>query len=137
MAVPADELSKQAPPSSAPRIGADASITALAMTGLRAVADLVGHFVEIAALESRAAGAALATTVGLALGIAVLGLTVWGLLIAAAVTALMEHTGITLALLVVAGVTLMIGGVLGMFLPRVLRRLSFPSTRRILRRDKS
>lgn len=136
MAVPADEL-KHAPPSSAPRVGADASITALAMTGLRAATDLVGNFVEIAALESRAAGSALATTVGLALGIAVLGLTVWGLLIAAAVTALMEHTGITLALLIVAGVTLVIGGVLGMFVPRLLRRLSFPSTRRLLRRSDS
>lgn len=137
MAASADELSKRATSAAAPEVGAAASVSALAMTGLRAVTDLVGHAVELVALESRAAGSALAAAVGLVLGIVVLALTVWGLLIAAAVTALMPHTGVTVALLIVAVATLLGGGALGIFLPRVLRRLSFPGTRRMFRRSGS
>lgn len=137
MAVPAEELTKRTASAAAPSIGADASFAALAVTGFRALSDLVGHFVEMVALESRAAGSALTTAIGLALGIAVLALTVWGLVIAAAVTALASEIGVTLALLLVAGVTLVIGGVLAMFLPRLFRRLSFPSTRRIFRRSET
>lgn len=133
MAVPAEELKRPAA-ADPPRVGADASVTALAVTGLRALTDLVGHFVELVALESRAAGGALAGAVGLALGIVVLGLTVWGLLIAAAVSALALHTGTPIALLMVAGVTLAAGGVLAMWLPRLLRRLTFPATRRMFKR---
>lgn len=131
MAVPAEEA-RQRP---APDVGAEASLTALAATGFRAIADLVGHAVELVALESRAAGSALATAVGIAFGIALLAVTVWGLLIAAAVTALSAQVGVTLALLIVAGVALLVGGVLALFLPKQFRRLSFPSTRRMLRRS--
>lgn len=131
MAVPAEEVTRRA----APDVGADASVTALAAGGFRAIADLVGRAVELVALESRAAGSALATAVGIALGIALLAVTVWGLLVAAAVTALSAQLGITLALVIVAVVTLLIGGVLALFLPRQFRRLSFPSTRRMFRRS--
>lgn len=135
MAVPAEELRQRAAPAAAPDIGAEASITALATTGFRAIADLLGHAVELVALESRAAGSALATAAGIALGIALLAVTVWGLLIAAAVTALSAQVGVTLALVIVAGMTLVIGGVLALFLPKLFRRLSFPSTRRMFRRS--
>lgn len=134
MAVPAEELTRRTRPE-APQVGADASLSVLALTGFRAISDLVGHFVELVALESRAAGTALATAVGLGIGIVLLALTVWGLLIAAAVTALTPYTGVTVALLIVAGVNLAIAGLLAVFLPKTLRRLSFPSTRRMFRRS--
>lgn len=135
MAVPADELGRRADP--APRVGADASLAALAATGLRSLTDIVSHFFEVVALESRAAGTALATSIGLIIAIAVLGLTVWGLIIAAAVSALVDTTGMTIALLIVAGGNIVVAGLLGIFLPRMLRRLSFPSTRRMFRRSDS
>ena len=134
MAVPADEL-RTSSTSAPPRVGAEASIAALATTGFRAITDLIGHAVELVALESRAAGSAFTTAVGLALGIALLAVTVWGLLIAAAVAALSSQIGVTWALLVVAGVTLVVGGLLALFLPRLFRRLSFPGTRRLFRRS--
>lgn len=136
MAVPADEVRPRTQ-SAPPQVGAEASLAALAATGFRAITDLVGHAVELVALESRAAGSAFATAVGLALGIALLAVTVWGLLIAAAVTALAEQVGITWALLIVAGATLLIGGLLAMFLPKLFQRLSFPGTRRLFRRSGS
>lgn len=135
MAVPADELGRRA--DAAPRLGADASLATLAATGLRSLTDIVSHFFEVVALESRAAGTALATSIGLIIAIAVLGLTVWGLIIAAAVSALVDATGMTIALLIVAGGNIVVAGLLGIFLPRMLRRLSFPSTRRMLRRSGS
>lgn len=134
MAVPADELTRRARTEPAPQVGADASLSALALTGFRAATELIGHFVELVALESRAAGTALATAVGLGIGIVVLALTVWGLLVAAAVTGLAPYTGVAVALLIVAGVNLVIGGLLALFLPKTLWRLSFPSTRRMFRR---
>lgn len=136
MAVPADELGQRAD-TTAPRVGADASLAALAATGLRSLTDIVGNFFEMVALESRAAGTALATSIGLIIAIAVLGLTVWGLVIAAIVSALVDQTGMTMALLIVAGGNVVMVGILGMFLPRTLRRLSFPSTRRLFRRGGS
>lgn len=135
MAVPADELGRRA--DAAPRVGADASLAALAATGLRSLTDIVSHFFEVVALESRAAGTALATSIGLIIAIAVLGLTVWGLIIAAMVSALVDETGMTIALLIVAGGNIVVAGLLGIFLPRMLRRLSFPSTRKMFRRSGS
>lgn len=141
MAIPADELrapsGAEAVPPARPRVGAKASVTALLSTGFRSLTDLAGHVAELAALEARAAGMALVTAAAFVLGAALLVLTVWGLLIAAAVSAI-AAAGLDWpwALLIVALINAVLAGALLLFVPRLLRRVSFSGTRRALQRGK-
>ena len=141
MAIPADELrappGAEAVPPARPRVGAKASVTALLSTGFRSLTDLAANVAELAALEARAAGMALVTAAAFVLGAALLVLTVWGLLIAAAVSAI-AAAGLDWpwALLIVALINAVVAGALLLFVPRLLRRVSFPGTRRALQRGK-
>lgn len=141
MAIPAEELrvppGADAVPPAQPRLGAKASLSGLLSIGFRSLTDLASHVAELAALEARAAGMALVTAAALVLGATLLVLTVWGLLIAAAVSAI-AGAGLDWpwALLIVAGINAAVAGVLLVFVPRAWRRVSFPSTRRALQRGK-
>lgn len=122
-----------AAPTSAPHIGAQTSLSALVSTIMRSARDMLLHTLEVAALESRLAGITLATIAGIALGIVVLVLSTWGLLLAAGVRALMElGLGAGAALLIAAGVNLIVAALLALMIPRLARRLTFSSTRRVL-----
>lgn len=120
-------------PAGAPHIGAQASLSALVSTIIRSARDVVLHTFEVAALESRLAGITLAIIGGIALGILVLALSTWGLLLAAGVRGLMDlGLGPGAALLIAAAVNLIVAVVLALMIPRLARRLSFSSTRRVL-----
>lgn len=122
-----------AAPTSAPYIGAQASLSALVSTIIRSARDVVVHTLEVAALESRLAGITLATIVGIALGVVVLTLSTWGLLLAAGVRGLMElGVGVGAALLIAAAVNLIVAVLLALMIPRLARRLTFTATRRVL-----
>ncbi|HEY8554128.1 MAG TPA: phage holin family protein [Burkholderiales bacterium] len=123
-----------APLEAPPRVGAKASLTGLAATAARSARDLVGHTLEIALLESRLAGTALATMAGLGFAALVLVLSVWGLLLAAAAYGLMlSGLGPARAMLLLALINLIAAGVLVFVLLRLTKRLNFSATRRALR----
>lgn len=116
-----------------PRVGGQASLTALAATILRSARDLVAQTFEIAALESRLAGIALVAMAGIAIGVMILVLSVWGLLLAAAVYGLMQTgLGPGAALLLAGAVNLAAAGVLILIFLRLMRYLKFSATRRAL-----
>lgn len=122
-----------ATPTGAPSIGAETSLSALVSTVIRSARDIVGHTLEVAALESRLAGITLATIAGIALGIVVLALSTWGLLLAAGVRGLMAlGLGTGSALLVAAAINLVVAVLLALLIPRLGRRLMFSATRRVL-----
>lgn len=124
---------KEVPARSAPHVGTHASLTGLAATVVRSARDVVGHAFEVAALESRLAGIALAAMAGIALAVVVLVLSSWGLLLAAGVRALMQAgLGATAALLLAAAANLLTAGVLVLIFVRLTRRLKFPATRRVI-----
>ena len=89
---------------------------------------------DLLALEARQAGISAALMLGLAVGIALLGVTTWLLLIAALIAAL-SHTFIGFAGALVLAAFLNIGAAIPMFL--LIRassgKLLFPATRRQLR----
>lgn len=116
-----------------PRVGAQASLTALAATIGRSARDVVAHVAEIAALESRLAGVTLAIMAGAALAAVILVLSAWGLLLAAAVYGLMA-AGMAppAALLVATAITLVVAGLLLWLIARLVPRLKFAATRRAL-----
>lgn len=118
---------------SEPRVGAATSVSGLAATVFRSARDVAGHTFEIAALESRLAGIALVTMIGLGLGVVVLVLSAWGLLLAAAVRGLMQ-AGFepAIAILLVAAANLLVAGALIVITLRLARRLKFSATRRVL-----
>jgi len=121
-----------------PRQRAEAGLTGLAAAIVRSARDTVVHTVEVAALESRLAGIALAAMAAIGLGIVVLVLSAWGLLIAAGVSALVEAgMGVAPALLLAAFISLVVAGLLALILPWLARRLAFPTTRRVLRHMRS
>lgn len=116
-----------------PRVGAQASLTGLAATAVRSARDVVGRTFEIAALESRLAGTALAAMAGIALAVVVLLLSAWGLLLAAAVAGLMNAGfEVTAALLLLGAANVLVAGALVLVFLRLTRRLKFPATRRVL-----
>ena len=118
----------------APRVGSATSLTGLAATVFRSARDVAGHTFEIAALESRLAGVALAAMAGMALGVVVLVLSTWGLLLAAAVRGLVNAgMGLAPALLLVAAANLVVAGVLVVIILRLAQRLKFSATRRVLK----
>lgn len=121
------------PRTGAPTVGTHVSLSALVATMFRSVRDIVVHTAEVAALESRAAGYALAAMAGIAVAILVLLLSTWGLLLAAGVRGLME-LGMSVggALLVAAAANLAVAVLLGLMIPRLARRLKFSATRRVL-----
>lgn len=117
----------------APHVGTQASLSGLAATVIRSARDVVGHTFEIAALESRLAGIALAAMAAIGFAVVVLLLSTWGLLLAAAVRGLMETgMGAVAALLLVAAANLAAAAVLVLIFLRLTRRLKFPATRRVL-----
>lgn len=121
------------PTSAPPHVGAETSISALVSTIIRSARDVVSHTLEVAALESRLAGIALATIAGIALAIVVLALSTWGLLLAAGVRGLMAlGLGPGAALLIAAAVNLVVAVLLALLVPRLARRLTFSATRRVL-----
>lgn len=89
---------------------------------------------DLLALEARQAGISAALMLGLAVGIALLGVTTWLLLIAALIAAL-SHTFIGFAGALAFAAVLNIGAAIPMFF--VIRassgNLTFPATRRQLR----
>lgn len=119
----------------APRVGSQTSLTALVATILRSARDVVGHTLEIAALESRLAGTALASIVAIGFIVLVLSLSTWGLLLAAGVFALIA-LGLSpgIALLLAAAATVLLAVLLAFVALRLVRRLSFAATRRVLER---
>jgi Mg/Co/Ni transporter MgtE len=120
-------------PSAAPTVGAQANLRALAGTAIRSARDVVARLLEIAALESRVAGMALTKMAAAAITAVVLGLTTWGLLVAAAVYALIAAgVSVGTALLLAALGNLIAAAVLVVLIPRMARRLTFPATRRVL-----
>lgn len=132
MATPANRI-EDAAPTAAPTIGAHTSLRGLAATAIRSARDMVARLLEIAALESRIAGMALVKMAVAAVAAVVLGLTTWGLLIAAGVYALIASgVSIGVALLLAALGNLVAAGVLVAVIPRLGRRLTFPATRRVL-----
>ncbi|HEX7045648.1 MAG TPA: phage holin family protein [Burkholderiales bacterium] len=123
-----------AAPETPARVGAKASLTGLAATAARSARDLVSHTLEIALLESRLAGTALATMAGLGFAALVLVLSAWGLLLAAAARGLMlAGLGPAGAILLLALINLIVAGVLVFVLLRLTKRLNFSATRRVLR----
>lgn len=135
MATPAAKVGTTAEQPGAPKTG-EASLLGLASTGVRSLRDYTGAVLEMAALESRLAGLTLAVIAGLALAIGVLGLTTWGLLIAAGVRGLMAlgwSTGV--ALLVAAAANAVVAVGLLAVIPPLSRRLTFRATRRALKGD--
>lgn len=117
----------------APHIGGRTSLTALASTIFRSARDVVVHTFEVAALESRVAGTAIATIAGLAFAILILALSTWGLLLAAGVRGLMAlGLGVGTSLLIVAAVNVALAVVMGLLIPRLARKTQFPATRRLL-----
>ena len=120
---------------SAPHIGSHASVSSLIATIVRSARDVVVHALEVAALESRLAGLALASIVGTVFGILVLALSAWGLLLAAGVSWL-TTTGISVpaSLLIAAGANVLVAALLALLVPRLARRLMFSATRRVIGR---
>lgn len=133
MVAPAANAGAAAERPAGPGTGAETSLLGLAATGVRSLRDYTGAVLETAALESRLAGFTLAFIAGLALAAAVLGLSVWGLLVAAGVRGLMGlGLGTGAALLVAAGVNALLAVALVAVIPRLGRRLTFRATRRAL-----
>ncbi len=115
------------------RVGAPTSLTGLAATVFRSARDVIGHTVEIAALESRLAGMALAAMAAIAVAVMVLVLSAWGLLLAAAAGGLMAadwSAGAALSL--IAALNLVVAGVLALIFLRLTSHLKFSATRRVL-----
>lgn len=136
MAAPAKAGAAAEQQPAAPKAGPEASLLGLASSGLRSLRDYMGAVLEMAALESRLAGLTLAFLAGLALAIAILGLTAWGLLIAAGVRGLMAlGLSTAAALLVAAGVNVIVAAAMVPVIPRLSRRLTFRATRRALKGD--
>lgn len=109
------------------------SLTGLAAHALRSARNVVGHVLEVAALESRLATTTLAVMVAVAVAVAVLALTVWGLLVAAGVSALVEvGWDVAPSLLVAALVNLVAAVLLVVLIVRLGRRMLFTATRRVL-----
>lgn len=136
MATPAAKTGAAAEQPAPPRTGPEVSLLGLASTGVRSLRDYTGAVLEMAVLESRLAGLTLAVIGGLALAIAILGLTTWGLLIAAGVRGLMAlGLGPAAALLVASAVNAIVAVVLVPVIARLSRRLTFRATRRALRGD--
>ena len=107
-------------------------MTALAATAFTALREWVTDSLEIAALESRLAGFALAAISGVVVAATVLLLTAWGLLIAAGVVALTRAgMSLSVALLIVAGVNIALAAALIALVPRISKRITFQSTRNL------
>jgi len=118
-----------------PRVGPDTSISGLAVTAFATLREWVADSLEVAALESRLAGFALAAMSAIAIAATILLLTAWGLVIAAVVAALLQAgMQLWLALLAVAGVNAVVAAVLIALVPRIGKRLTFESTRNIFRK---
>lgn len=118
-----------------PRVGSETSVSGLALTAFSALRDWVTDSLEVAALESRLAGYALAAISAVTVAATLLVLTAWGLLIAAAVAALVQAgMQLWLALLIVAGINLVAAALLIALVPRISKRLTFQSTRNIFRK---
>lgn len=112
----------------------DESLQALAGAGLRAARNLVAASFELFALELRAAGLALAGMLTLAIGAALLGVTIWLLIQMALVQVLVLYAGVgsVTALLAVAGINLVLAAGLVMMMTRAGRHLEFRATRTAL-----
>lgn len=118
-----------------PRQRAETGVIGLAGTIVRSARDVVANTLEVAALESRLAGIALAAMAAAGFGALMLVLTAWGLLVAAGVSGLIQAgMSVALALLLAAFASLLVAGVLVLMLPWLARRLAFPATRRVLRK---
>lgn len=138
MVASAESVTKRSPGAvaAAPRIGADAGLTGLALAAFAALREFAASSLEIVALESRLAGSALATIAGLAVAAVLLALTAWGLGIAAVVAALIQSDiSLWAALAIVAGINIALAAVLVAFMPRLARRLGFQSTRGIFKKE--
>lgn len=116
-----------------PRVAGQTSLAGLAATIVRSARDVVGHTFEVAALESRLAGTTLVVMAAIAVAVVVLVLSTWGLLLAAAVRGLMEAGfGAVAGLLLVGAANLLAAGVLVLVFLRLMPRLKFSATRRVL-----
>lgn len=117
----------------APRVAGQTSLAGLAATIVRSARDVVGHTFEVAALESRLAGTTLVVMAAIAVAVVVLVLSTWGLLLAAAVRGLMEAGfGAVAGLLLVGAANLLAAGLLVLVFLRLMPRLKFSATRRVL-----
>ncbi len=98
---------------------------------LAAIGTVVRDGLTLAALEARRAGVGLAVMVALGVAAGLLLVTVWLLLVAAAVLGL-GRAGVPapLALLAVAALNLAMAGLLAFVVVRLSRRLLFNATRR-------
>lgn len=133
MATPADRLGPN--PQTRPEIKPP-SFAREAAAGLLSIGDSISNFFEIVALETRLAGRTAALMVAVAVAATLLFVTAWGLLIAAAVGALMRlDFALDAALLLMATVSVAVAVVLALVVRAMSRHLTFRATRRALQRE--
>lgn len=109
------------------------SVTRAAGDWLHSIRTLATDFVQLAGLEARRAGKALAWMIGLAVAAVVCLFAVWGLLSAAVAVWMVElglRWSLALAITAVGNVVAII--VLIVVIRRLAIRLSFPTVRRVI-----